>query len=248
MEKEIKLEATITTERTKMAFYDCDYRRRAKLSTILKMTAEAAGQDYTNKGLGHEFLWDNGYVFLVSRISIHIKRYPEQKEIMSATTWECGRSGAQFLRGYTISDESGETCIDGISGWVLVHPETRKIYRPSQFPWQMPQITDREISALPIGKIEAENLEKIGEHVVRIPDLDANGHVYNANYADIASEFMPEELFGRDVVNFRINFVNEAKLGDVIELFLEDAGERAVVIGRVDGKNCFECEYIYTDE
>ena len=46
-------------------FYDCDPKEQAKLSTILKYAADIAGIDYTLKGYSHQYLWDNGMVFLL---------------------------------------------------------------------------------------------------------------------------------------------------------------------------------------
>ena len=68
--------------------------------------------------------------------------------------------------------------------------------------------------------------------------------MYNANYADIAVNFLPIEFYGKDVDNFRIDFISEAKLGDVIEIYGEILEDKAVVMGTVEGKKCFECEFI----
>lgn len=235
----------ITAVEYNAPFYDCDHLNRLKLSSFLKLTAELAGKDYTDKGLSHEFLWEHGFVFLLSKISIGIRRYPSQREKLAISTWESGRKGAMFLRSYVIKDENGGVCAEGNSGWILVNPETRKIIRPADFPWQMPQLETKTLSALPIGKIQAENPVLAGEHIVRFPDLDGNGHVYNGNYADIASECMSKELYEKDVKNFRINFTNEAKYGDTIQLLLEEEENRAVILGTVGGKPCFECEYVF---
>ena len=228
----------------KLTFYDCDYKKRIKISTILKMTAELAGKDYTDKGLGHEFLWKHGYVFLLSRISLHIASYPTEPQSLDCGTWECGKKGAMFLRGNNVRVD-GCTCIDGESGWIVVNPETRKILRPSAFPWPMPQIMDREIKALPIEKITTESAEPVGEYTVQISDLDANGHVYNANYSDIAVNFLPVEVFNRDVENFRINFINEAKLGDRIKIYRQITEKDAKIIGYLEERECFETEFIF---
>lgn len=235
----------ITSVEYNTPFYDCDHKNRLKMSSFLKLTAELAGKDYTDKGMSHEFLWEHGFVFLLSKISLGIKRYPSDGEKLKISTWEAGRKGAMFLRGYVIEGEDGEVCAEGISGWILVNPETRKIIRPADFPWQMPRLETKILSALPVGKIQAESPELAGEHIVRFPDLDCNGHVYNGNYADIASECMSKELYEKDVKNFRINFTNEAKLGDRIQLLLEEKENRAVILGIVDGKPCFECEYVF---
>ena len=148
------------------------------------------------------------------------------------------------MRGFEIKSEDGERLVAGDAGWVLANPETRRIIRPSSFPYSMPQIRNRESGALPIAKIATENPEKFGEYQVRISDIDGNGHLYNANYADIAVNFLPIEFYGKDVDNFRIDFISEAKLGDVIEIYGEILEDKAVVMGTVEVKKCFECEFI----
>lgn len=236
---------TITTENSKLAFYDCDYLKRMKLSAILKHTAELAGADYTEKGLGYAFLRENDYAFLLSQISLHITRYPTEPEVLSASTWECGKKSASFLRGYEISVD-GNVCVEGISGWILVNISTKKIVRPSQFPWQMPQLEDKALNALPLRRLSCSG-EKVGEHIVAASEIDANGHIYNAWYADIAVNFLPAELFVREASDFLIDYVSEAKLGEVIEIFLERGDEFTAIEGKVSGKTCFCCLFKFKE-
>lgn len=238
---------TITTESSRLAFYDCDYLKRMKLSTILKVTAELAGKDYDEKGLGYEFLRENDFVFLLSQISLHISRYPNAPEVLLASTWECGKKSASFLRGYEILS-GGDVCVQGVSGWVVANISTKRIVRPSQFPWQMPQREDKPLAALPIHRLSC-NGEWVGEHVVVASEIDANGHVYNANYADIAVNFLPQELFARETVDFLIDYVSETKLGEVIDIYMEkypisnDKISGVKIAGRAGARACFCCEF-----
>lgn len=241
---DIDLSEKICRDSLELPFYDCDYKKRIKISTLLKITAQIAGKDYTDRGLGHDFLWENHYVFLISRVSIHIEKYATEPEILDISTWECGKRGAMFMRGYRV-ENNGEIYADGESGWVVVNPETRKMLRPSSFPWQMPQIENMPVKAKPTDKIACENPKWAGEHLVKISDLDANGHVYNANYADIALNVLSPEEFERDILNFRINFVNEAILGDRVELFRMDRENITVIVGKIGDKICFETETIF---
>ena len=224
---EIRTDIAETFERKRVAFYECDYKERFRLSEVLRLSAEIAGRDYTDKGLSHEYLWQHGMVFLVSKVSFKIYKYPTSQQKL-----------------FDIKTEVGERLVAGEAGWVLANPETRRIIRPSSFPYSMPQIRNRESGALPIAKIATENPGKLGEYQVKISDIDGNGHLYNANYADIAVNFLPIEFYGKDVDNFRIDFISEAKLGDVIEIYGEILEDKAVVMGTVEGKKCFECEFI----
>ncbi|NLP25916.1 MAG: hypothetical protein GX365_01015 [Clostridiales bacterium] len=235
-----------TFDSKRVYFYECDYKNRLKLSEILKLSAELAGHDYTEKGLSHEFLWENGMVFLVSKVSFHIFEYPKNQDKLLSSTWEKGKRGAMFLRGFEIRGAGGgRKYVEGTAGWVLVNPKTRHIIKPKNFPYNMPQIMDRECKALDIGKISSKNLNVLGKREVRLSDLDGNGHVYNGNYADMAVDVISQQLFEQNVENFRINFISEAILGDIIDIYGEIEENKVILIGKICDKPCFETEIIF---
>ena len=236
---------SVCTQTERIRFYDCDYKNRVKISTILKIVAEIAGYDYTIKGFDHETLWKNQMVFLVSRLSMRIKKHPVQHELLSVSTWEHGKKGALFIRCTDIVDEKGEVLIDATAGWVLANPETRHIYKPSKFNFDMPQNMEKTVSANPIGKIEHGELQFVMDRAVRLTDLDSNGHVYNAFYGDMASDALSQNAFEKDVDNFSINFICEAKMGETISIYSGEQDNKAVVIGKVLEITCFETEFTF---
>ncbi len=225
-------------------FYDCDYKKRLRLSSILKYAAEIAGYDYTQKGFSHKYLWDNQMVFLLSRVSLKIEEYPLHSQDLTYETWECGKKGALFLRGVDFISEN-KTKISYQSGWVLANPITRKMLRPSAFNQDMPQIMDRTITAPSLDKIVAKNLLKIDEHKVRYSDIDPNGHIYNAVYADICDDILSKEDFERDIDTFKINYISEAGMGEKLCLYQQKEGNSIIVVGKSIEKTCFEAEYIF---
>jgi acyl-ACP thioesterase len=231
-------------ENQRVRFYDCDYKGRIKLSSILRRSAEIAGSDYTNKGFQHEMLWEKDMVFLLSRVSVKILRYPRQPDELLIRTWECGKKGAMFMRGTEFINNE-ELVISIQSGWVLASPTTRKIHKPSYYDFNMPQDEEKEIFAEPIGKIGYGELSLLGKRTVRITDLDENGHVYNAVYSDMACDFLPVERYEKDIDNFRINYISEAVLGDEIEIMGYSEEKRNVIVGMNNDKKCFECEFIW---
>lgn len=241
----IRTDISETFDTKRAYFYECDYKNRLKISEFLKLSSEVAGHDYTQKGLTHEFLWENNMVFLVSRMSFHIYEYPENQVPIVSSTWEKGKKGAMFLRGFAIKSPDGKLYAEGTAGWILVNPDTRKIIKPALFQYPMPQIMDRETKAVDIGRISCEDAELIGSRHVRISDLDGNGHVYNANYADMATDAFSQHIYEKDVENFRINFVSEAKFGDIISLWGKVDDKKAIIIGKIEDKTCFETEFIF---
>lgn len=231
------------SENERLKYYDCDFMGRMKLSAILKWSAEIAGRDYTVKGFGHQILWEKEMVFLLSRVTAAIKRYPHEQEDLKVTTWEAGTRGAMYMRKTEIEDSTGEVIISLESGWVLANPVSRHIYKPSHFDFNMPQDKERETFAPMVGKIKYGNMEQIGRREVRLSDLDENGHVYNATYADMASDVIGKDIFSKDIETFRINYVAEAVMGETIELLKSEEDTGLVIIGKVCDKVCFECQY-----
>ena len=229
-------------------FYDCDCHKRAKLSTIMKYIADIAGTDYTLKGYGHQYLWDNGMVFLLSRTNIQILRMPEAYETITVSTWEQGKKGSQFLRHFELFDSEGKKIVSAATAWLLVDPVSRKILRPEVFKGFMPLLPDKLPDCALPGKLRMpEGGVLAGSRVIRYSDLDGNGHVYNAVYGDIACDILPAEVLERPLAGFRINYQTEAVLGEEVILSVardpEDKNSYYIEGKNAAGGNCFLCRY-----
>jgi acyl-ACP thioesterase len=234
--------ATKTHLADRVKFYDCDTFGKYKPSSMLKAASEVAGHDYNIKGLPYQFLLEHKLAFLVSRVSFLIHRYPKDQEKLDLYTWENGKQRTLFIRGFEIFS-GGEKLVEAAVGWLLVNPFERKIIKPRDCPFPQPQL-DEVFACKPIGKIQPQDLQHIGNRTIRYSDLDENGHVYNANYADIAMDFLPLDTLKKQIKNFRINFNREAKFGDNLELFGDFSDDANVVIGKLDGQVCFEAEFV----
>jgi len=229
-----------------MSFSLCDFTGKCKPSALLRITSDLAGEDYHMRGLPHDRLWNEGYVFLVSRVSFRLKRGIGAEERVTFATYEHSVSGPFFVRDYTVSDESGEQIISGRSEWIVCDPQTRRIIRPSKFPYPPQTHEDRQVDCAAPQRLKLpEEMEKLGERRVVYSDLDGNGHVNNSVYADIACDVLPISLLCGQICEFSINFVQEAKLGDVIELRGFSIEETVCVAGYIGDALCFECSFVF---
>lgn len=232
---------------TPLHFYDCDYLGRLKLSALLRYLADIAGIDYTLKGYSHEFLWEHGMVFLIAGESIRFRRVPRSGETLTFATWERGVKGPRYLRDFAVLDAQGSTVIEASSVWLLANPETRKILRPDVYDFHMTLHPELAADVPPVGKLSrGKELAFGGVHEVRYSDMDGNGHVYNAKYADFAYDAMEQRLAEREPTTFRINWDSEATLGDEVSFWFCEEGNTLVCAGKKpDGTLCFECEVGY---
>lgn len=242
----INLEGRVFSKDAEISFYDVDYNKRLKLSCMLKIFAMLAGDDYEERGLGHIFLREHGFAFLVSRAVYKIFRMPVLEDKVTISTWVEGISGAKYLRGYEMKSKSGEMLISGEGVWILVNPETKRIVRPADFPFACGSVDKRaEITSRPIKIADAE---LIGEHTVLYSDVDYNGHLNNTTYGDVIANALPKEDICRDIDTFSLCYSHEAKLGDTVSLFRRDDQNACLIAGRVGEQKCFECEIVFKED
>lgn len=234
------------TKEIEIAFCDCDNQKRAKMATIMKHMADVAGLAYGDKGYTHTWLWERNFVFLLSRVSIHMDSMPMADEKLTIHTWEHTIKGALFYRNFAFYDANNTKIIEAASAWVLVNPTTRQIIKPSAFTGTANLFPEKAVETLPLGKLKIEDdLEEQGTRKIVYSDIDANNHVYNAVYAAIACDFLPEEVLEKQVTDFRINFKQEAILGESLLIKRNTSNEKAVVLGSLNDVTSFECEFIF---
>lgn len=243
---EINTGARVFGYDTELTFYDVDCRKRLKLSSMLKMFAILAGADFADRGLGHIFLRDHGYAFLVSRGTYKFFRHPLLEEKVHISTWFQGTSGAKFIRCYEMKTLSGEPLIIGESVWVCVNTQTKKIMPPKEFPWNC-EPSPRDDIPIHCKRIGAKNAAHIRDYLIPYSNIDYNGHLNNTVYADIICDTLSHSELRLPVSEFYLNYINESHIGETLSLSrAENDGSSAVIIGTVGDKKCFESEIVFS--
>lgn len=241
------MEDGVFTRDSEMTFYDCDTREKAKLSTIARLFIEAAGKEYTKRGISHRQFIERRQVFLVSRLSLRIFERPKMDEIVTVRTWERGTQAVYFVRDYDMLDASGRVLVCGSSYWLMVDPVTRRLLRPAAFTaWEIPQ--GRPSSGAPECEkcLFSEDMPVVMERPVQYTDLDGNGHLYSGRYLDYATDALPAELMDKDVSECVINYNKEARLSDTLSLRRATDEDGSVRIwGKNGDENCFACRMTF---
>lgn len=227
---------------TEIAFRDCDNKGRVKLSTLMSFVADIGGEDYTSKGFSHDFLWENGFVFLLSRMTVRVHNYFHAYEPIVVETFERGVKGPLFHRDFEMLCQNGEVGVSAHSAWILCDPKSRKILRPSDCPKETPDNFGMEIDCSEPLKIRMpKDMEYVRTREIYYSDLDCNGHTYNAVYADIAYDSLPFATAQKTLRDFSINFVNEARVGDTLKIYRKLEQQTAWVQGVGEKGVCFSC-------
>lgn len=227
-------------------FCQCDKNHRLSLQELLKMVTDAAVEDFNQRCMSYDTLTEKGLGILVSRQSFRMHKMPVGNQKITIKTWEEKPEALQFVRAYEIFDtETKEKLVSGISTWLLVDLNKRRIMPIKSFTLREAPDIQTEHDCPALGKIAMpENAVLLAERPIWYSDIDGNGHMNNARYGAFVIDSLPEIYRNHEFKDFKINYVNEAVLGGNIKLYgtFDDDGHKAVVIGKQDEKICFESE------
>lgn len=232
-----------TTE-AKANYYDCDCNNLLKISAAMRYMQQTSSEQLEYLGFSPAKLYEEGMVFLLSKMCIKVHRMPVCTENLVVGTAPVTPRGARFVREFIIDSPAGERLLSGLSLWILVNPGTRKILRPASFPYAL-SFQEAALGGV-VDDIAFPKQREQASLSMRVPvrysQIDVNHHVNNTVYADMVCDALPyEELTARGLETLAISFQNEAKWGDLIDISTTglDDGEYHMV-GLHGGAPCFE--------
>lgn len=239
------------TVKDKVDYFDCDHRGDMRISAAIRCMQRCSCEQMIRLGIPLEKLISEGMSLILTKICIKIHRLPACNENVIAGTVPVGPVGLKYQREYFIDSTVGQRLISAFSYWILVDPETRKLVRPSTFPydWDLrPSLVEDVIGDIPFPKRSIPSREK-ATITVRYSDIDWNDHVNNTVYADFVCDALAEEILaGRLLDLFSIRFKNESVLGDIVHVSAETLpSDECYLVGRHDRGICFEALVRFRD-
>lgn len=225
---------------------DCDDAGRMRPSALCALLIEAATQDYDRRGLGRFVLMEQGMVFLLSQFSVQVARPIQYDEPLRVSTWEAGTKGVGYIRRYAVETD-GLAVASANSTWILASPESHQLLRPTALKTPIHPV-DRSVEAPECRRLRLSGGTQVGERVVRYSDLDMNGHLYSAVYADIMMDYLPKALLDRDLLAFQLAYQHEAKYGERMRLYAGEQEGAVTVRGAVGERDCFAAVLTFAPE
>lgn len=182
-------------EKIRLLTRDCDMNGQWRISAIQEAMQETAGTHSMLLGCGRDELLKNNIVWVLSRCEIHMDRYPRLGDRITVSTFPMPTRICFFPRYYIFTDERGELIGKAGTLWLLLDIHTRKMLPPGEVGKLIPDNHDLSVPMnLPatVGQLQGD--EFISEYQTRYSDLDVNGHVNNARYADWLCDCLGIEL------------------------------------------------------
>ena len=179
---------------------------------------EAAVKHARIMGLGVEVLHRERLAWVLARMHLDIPRSSVPKGGLRVKTWPVEVEKLQFRRDFLVMDAQDRVCVRGVTFWVVMDMETRRIKKMPEFiagctpPGLVPRAMEPE-QARPEGAGEAPELASF---TVRQEDTDSNRHVNNLRYIRWMLDCLPESGTSARLSALRVLFRAEAFEGDTV--------------------------------
>lgn len=231
---------------------DVDFKERLKISSMLTYMQMIADRHAEMLHCSRKQIENDGLCWVIARLRLDIYDCPRYGDTVVLETWPGKPDRLTFPRFFRFTNAAGETVLNAASKYMLINLDTREFVRPdaADFYKYMEPLRE-EVNPQP-ERIRMKNHNR--ERVFRTPvfsDIDMNGHMNNARYAEWVCDLFPTSAFERKTIGrMQINYVSDAKEGAVIALDVEEENGSFIVKGvtAADEKPVFECAGEWTDE
>lgn len=236
-----------------IACYEADANNIMRPTAMLDMMQEAANTNAASLGFGYDEMRAANTGWVISRIHLRFKRYPQWREEVNLQTWHKGVAKLFYLRDFILRNMNGETLAEATSSWLIIDMNTRRLVRNSDLASSPEKCTKEDAIAEPAEKVVLPvdvEPELIRKHPVTWSEIDANGHVNNVKYVVWAMDAVKlEDIKEKALKELLVNYDAEVMPGDVVKIsrvrIENEEGIVYYITGRVEDKQNFCVKLVF---
>ena len=211
-----------------LAAGECNAEKSMSLAMLVNRIIRVATEHANMLDVGYASLTPMGKGWVLSKLTLEMKRYPHVNEIYKITTWIEGVDRFLCSRNFVIYD--GDGCELGYvrSLLVVIDFHTRMMCDMSLLGERM-LMPVGDMPSCPIAKPSRIKLTGISRTSIckfRYCDVDFNRHVNTVRYIEAFLNCWPLEHHDRYMVNrFEISFVKECLYGMEVNVKIDETDE-----------------------
>ncbi len=219
----------VYTQEIFVSYSDVDTNLRLSNRGLLRYFEDIASMHGTAVGdspLTSPYRW----VLLSYCVRVHSR--PLYAQRVTVKSWNRAVKGVTSCREFEVYDESGNLAVTAISNWVRVDAATGKLQRLSEAVAEQYGSENRgnfESPWIPKVKEPAE-FEYEKQYFIDRNFIDANHHMNNVYYMDLADCAVPQEVYDRGSCdNFSIYYRKAVLYGETVTCCYAGSGESDTV-------------------
>lgn len=203
---------------------DVDFTLQTRLTAVGDYILRVAGEDADRNGWGVSDLNAQHAAWVLSRFAVEMKRRPQQDETIRIETWVDEVNRMMTTRNFRLWDTVGELIGASTSNWAMIDLSTRAALDLREVIDSDRYVREEPSPIARPGKIARVEPTRIIQHAAAYSDIDFNRHVNSMKYLQWMIDMLPETWHTeRRCSRYTINFLHEARYGDLLQICFEDA-------------------------
>ncbi len=225
--------------------YHVDKNTRLKPNYLTAFLQEAAWEHASHLDLGYEYMHQNNLAWMLMRIYFEMEEYPIWRDEITIETWPKGTDGLFFVRDMIIYNNLKKKMGAATTYWMLVDLRTKRPKAPELHTEILIKNKDKHAVNKKLNKLILPAKTEIERIIPGISDIDINNHVNSNRYVEWVINSIPDlNLPEKTIRSFQMNYLNEAKLGEMITVnsYVDKEHDELLFEGlKNDGtKTCFQ--------
>ncbi len=213
----------VWTDTYKIHSYESDITARATVNSMLQFMQESAWNHAEHLELGYSHLVKKNLAWVMARLSLRINELPEWNSTITLDTFPSGRDKLFAYRDFRIQGGDRKDLAVGTTTWFVIDINRRRPQRTESY-FHITDWGDYEHAfhgfAPKIGSCDTP--DSTTQRRVYYSHLDVNGHLNNVKYLDFVLDSFSLDFRQRhSLVELDMNFLNEALLGDHVQICTE---------------------------
>lgn len=229
-----KKEKPYYEEEVEIGSTDVDTSFKLKLSGFFKIMQEVI-MHHTNKvGVGSLDLKDRELIWVITRVSLEIKRMPTFTEKVKVITYPGKTLKILYPRYIRMLDKDGNVLVNFSSIWTILDAKTRKPVLDCPIKGKLQEYTMDGELPLP-SKITSPELSLIHKRKITYSDVDFNGHLNNTRYVEILQDVRTSKFYANNQIKkITINYLKELKEGEEVEVLSNSENPEYIEVKKGD--------------
>ncbi len=202
---------------------DVDFQYQVTLAALTNILLTAAGFNADENGFGIRDLNKNDCSWVLLRLAVEMKSYPDQYETIHVETWveEVGR--ASTTRNFRILNDKNEIIGLAVSNWAMIDINIRRAQDLIALDGIHKFATGEKVEMEKPVKLSTLDGEPVDVFKVKYSHIDINGHTNSMRYVEwISNCFDLETYQKKKIIRFEINFLNEIVFGEEVSIFANE--------------------------
>ncbi|MDR0729656.1 MAG: hypothetical protein LBF19_06000 [Prevotellaceae bacterium] len=232
----------VLAETHQIPTYFVDFEQKMTIPSLFLLMQEAAWRQATRHGFGYRQLQEKGLFWVLAKIKVIIRHYPQWTDTIRLETWSKEPERLTAYRDFEGFDAHDRRLFAATSAWHILSAATNRPQSLDDFRTRFPIPEGRHaIEEKPAKLPSPVNPATTAAATVLPSDIDLHRHVNNTRYVQWVLDCFPFAfLQTHRIREIEVNFLQQAKVADTYRVdteALSDVEYLSSILREHDGKD-----------